>query len=529
MTQVNFDFTNPDYGHIFKARAERLNALRQNPEGWDVLKNHYRFSPVDMIMDWGCTFDPRNSEKGLPNIIPFILFPRQREWIEWCYEQWQNQGKSATVKSRDMGLSWLSVAFAVCMCSTNRDMVIGFGSRKEDYVDKQGDPKSLFWKARMFASLLPEELRGGFHDPKTSPHLRIGFPSTGSYISGEAGDGIGRGDRTSIYFVDEAAFLQRPQLIEASLSQTTNCRIDISTPNGLGNPFAEKVQGGQHEVFTFHWSDDPRKDQAWYDKQKKELDPVTVAQEIDIDFSASIEGVIIAGKYVRAAIDAHTKVTPKDGRWTGTKILGYDVADDGGDTNANCVMNGSVCTFIEEWHADEDELTKSTARTRDNAISHRCKNIGYDSIGIGAGVGAILNNMDWSNHYKFNAGETVFDPDGEYTEDKLNKEHFSNLKAQSWWLVASKFRNTYRAINEGVEFDACEMISISTNIPARQREKLIKELSTPLMTYDSKYRVKVEGKKELKKRQVKSPNLADAFIIACVGSMLVKPTMGDIL
>ncbi|MGX8248973.1 TerL protein, partial [Escherichia coli] len=159
--------------------------------------------------------------------------------------------------SRDMGLSWLTMALASVLSITHDDLVIGFGSRKEEYVDKIGSPKSLFHKGRMFVSLLPPEFRGGFDKATTAPHMRLMFPATGSAIVGEAGDGIGRGDRASIYFVDEAAFLERPQLVEASLSQTTNCRIDISTPNGLANPFAEKVRSGKFDTFTFHWRDDP--------------------------------------------------------------------------------------------------------------------------------------------------------------------------------------------------------------------------------------------------------------------------------
>ena len=170
-----------------------------------------------------------------------------------------------------MGLSWLSVALACVLCITHDGLVIGFGSRKEEYVDKIGSPKSLFFKARMFLQLLPPELRGGYEQGVTDPHMRIRFPNTGSIVVGEAGDGIGRGDRASIYFVDEAAFLERPQLVESSLSQTTNCRLDISTPNGLANPFAEKVRSGKFDTFIFHWRDDPRKDDEWYRKQKEYL------------------------------------------------------------------------------------------------------------------------------------------------------------------------------------------------------------------------------------------------------------------
>ena len=273
-----FDFRNPDYSSVFAQRADRLKKLRATPNAFSNLLAYYRNNPAQMIKDWGCTADPRNAERGLPVIVPFILFPKQVEWIDWAVDKWKNQTSAPTVKSRDMGLSWLSVALACVLSVTRDDLVIGFGSRKEEYVDKIGSPKSLFFKARMFMQLLPPELRGGYVQGVTDPHMRIKFPNTGSVLVGEAGDGIGRGDRASIYFVDESAFLERPQLVEASLSQTTNCRLDISTPNGLANPFAEKVRSGKFDTFTFHWRDDPRKDDEWYEKQKSILDPITVAQ-----------------------------------------------------------------------------------------------------------------------------------------------------------------------------------------------------------------------------------------------------------
>src|SRR5690606_10621874 len=45
-----------------------------------------------------------------------------------------------------------------------------------------------------------------------------------------------------------SAWMPRPELIDASLSQTTNCRIDISTPRGMNNPFARKRFGGSISV-----------------------------------------------------------------------------------------------------------------------------------------------------------------------------------------------------------------------------------------------------------------------------------------
>jgi hypothetical protein len=121
-----------------------------------------------------------------------------------------------------------------------------------------------------------------------------------SILVGEAGDSIGRGDRTSIFFVDEAAFLEQPENVDAAFSATTNCRIDISTPNGHGNSFARRRHSGKIKVFTMHWRNDPRKGLDWYKKQESELDPVVLADEVNIDYAASVEGALIPSEDQRS-------------------------------------------------------------------------------------------------------------------------------------------------------------------------------------------------------------------------------------
>ncbi|MCV4697451.1 TerL protein, partial [Escherichia coli] len=91
---------------------------------------------------------------GLPVTIPFLLFPKQEEWIHWIMERWGNRENGITEKSREMGLSWTAIGLACSLCLFNKEMVIGFGSRKEEYVDSTGDPKALFWKARKFVETL---------------------------------------------------------------------------------------------------------------------------------------------------------------------------------------------------------------------------------------------------------------------------------------------------------------------------------------------------------------------------------------
>src|SRR6185437_15051335 len=111
-----FDFRNPDYVSVFRKRVDRLSAVRADPQLLDALKLYYRDNPADFINDWGVTFDPRNVERGLPGLVPFILFPKQREWIEWIVDHWRNRRPGLTEKTRDMGMSWLSVALADTLC-----------------------------------------------------------------------------------------------------------------------------------------------------------------------------------------------------------------------------------------------------------------------------------------------------------------------------------------------------------------------------------------------------------------------------
>ena len=167
-----FDFRNPDYVPVFQWRAERLARIRANPEMLPALKSYYRDHPAQFIIDWGMTFDPRNPEIGLPTSIPFLLFPRQEEWIEWFMERWHNREPGITEKTRDMGMSWVTVALAATVCLFHRGIAVGFGSRKEEYVDKIGAPKSLFHRARQFIGMLPPEFRGGW-DVKKHAMVRL--------------------------------------------------------------------------------------------------------------------------------------------------------------------------------------------------------------------------------------------------------------------------------------------------------------------------------------------------------------------
>lgn len=520
-----FDFKNPDYFQVFDWRLEKLKKLRQKPENLPDLKKFYKDNIAQFIIDWGTTYDPRNVERGLPAFIPFLLFPRQEEWVNWVIERWKNREPGLTDKSREMGISHLTMAIAPSLCLFYEGINIGVGSRKEEYVDKIGDPKSLLYKARKFIGSLPREFRGNWSENRNAPHMRIIFPDTQSIISGESGDGIGRGDRTSIYFVDESAWLPRPELVEASLSETTNCRIDISTPRGMNNPFARKRFAGKIKSFSLHWRDDPRKDEEWYKRKCDYLDdPTIIAQELDLDYAASIEGILIPAIWVNAAIDAHIKLDIKP---SGIRKIGFDIADQGSDKNAVSGRHGILVEYVESWSGKGEDIFESVSKVFNLCDIFNYFHVDYDADGVGAGTrgdARIINERRQKNgHPKiefvpFHGSGKVVDPEGnpfqnsnemkDADKGRTNEDFFANFKAQAWWALRRRFQLTYRAIKEGKIINPDDLISISSSLS--EKNKLINELSQPTYIQNNVGKMVIDKLPE----GARSPNLADAVMIA---------------
>lgn len=532
-----FNYLKPDYTAVYNARMARLAWIRADATGERLraLKAYYRAEDdpsqlgdrlADFINDWGITFDPRNADIEQPTMIPFVLFDRQREWIRYVIRKWRAREPGLTEKSRDMGISWLAVGLGCALCIFFDGLNIGYGSRLVEYVDKIGFPKALFYKARAFMRYLPPEFKAGFEEKRDSPHMLLKFPDTGSTMAGEGGDNIGRGDRASIYFVDEAAHLERPMLVEAALSQTTNCQMDMSSVCGMDNPFAQKRHAGKIEVFTFHWRQDPRKDEAWYAKQCDELDAVVVAQEIDINYSASATGILIPSAWVQAAVNADVKLgfVP-----TGQRFGALDVADEGVDLNAFARRHGVKVEDVKAWSGKGADIFDTVQRSFLECDENDLDRFYYDADGLGAGVrgdarvineGRAANKVHGLQVEPFRGSGPVFQPEkaiptaqpptaGRDKRERLNKDFFQNAKSQAWWSLRVRFQRTFRAVEAGTvgDYDPDDLISLDGSMP--ELGKLLLELSQPTFSINTAGKVVIDKAPE----GTRSPNHGDAVMI----------------
>jgi phage terminase large subunit len=217
------------------------------------------------------------------------------------------------------------------------------------------------------------------------------------------------------------------------------------------------------------------------------------------------------------AIDAHNKLGISI---SGGIVGGFDISDDGPDCNALAWRNGILLSGLHEWR-DKDPAS-ATDHAYSLATEHRISTLVYDSIGVGAGAKGQFRQIeerlvkDGRRGFNrvtaepFEASGSVVNPDDYYAQGKRNRDMFLNIKAQAWWTLADRFKNTRNAVM-GRAYDPEKIISIIPTLPFL--DKLKAELCQPRREYLNG-KIKVESKDSMKKRGIASPNLADAVVMA---------------
>lgn len=523
---------NPDYQEEYERRLNIFRLMDGDLKARETFMAAYRIDAVRWINDWCVTYNPRNKDP-IPKRLPFCLFQKQIDFIHFLQSCLADSECGLVEKSRDIGATWLCCAFSVWLWIFVPGAAIGWGSRKEQLVDRNGDPDSIFEKMRMIIDRLPGWMLPAGFDPRFHyPSMRIINPVTDAIIAGESGDQIGRGGRKMIYFKDEAAHYERPELIEAALGDNTDVQIDISSVHGTNNVFYRRRQAGEVwvpgctipsgtvRVFVFDWRDHPGKTEEWYEKRKekamKEGLSHLFAQEVDRDYAASIEGMIIRPEWARACLDAHIKLAHLGDWFAGEKLAAQDIADGGADLNAYASRHGSVFRRTEKWAGEAgDAATSAVPFSMEDGVHE----LYYDCIGVGTGFKVKINEMkqhaSWPKSLRvmpWDASASVLNPTDNVIpgdpDSPTNEDVYENLKAQAWFAMRSRCWKTYLAVERGAVYPISEMISLPSDMANVQQ--LIMELSQAV-----KKTSLTTGKTVVDKAPSgsKSPNMADAGVM----------------
>ncbi len=571
------DWQAPDYTAIYEERCERLRNLRAlDPEQQAKVRAYYALNPIDWIEDWAFTWDPMRMNDGRPALIPLVLFDRQKQLIKFWHGCFEDREDGVVEKSREMGVSWCAIAYAVWMWIHKPGTVIGFGSYEATKVDVLGVTDSLLEKARVLIRHLPREMLPVGLDTGPSGHMlhkRLLNPQNGSQIVGEIGDNIGRGARATMYFVDEAAFLKHAEMVDGALASTSDCKIYISTAYGMG-AFYQKTQSDQFRQFRFHWRDDPRKDDAWYEAYLLKWGPTITAREVDINHQASVENICIPGahieasrKLLRAMEKAGLKVPPRDSFKQG--ISGLDVG--GGRAPSVFIARfGPYVNMPKDWKDQHGDTTITGQRALRLARQQRTQRLNFDAPGVGTGVSSTLRHskpeeralapmaeavpgpsLDESKQERIArlVNEAVSAGDDEvqvlaqapvdntvdvvtckgvltggtpadwvhWPDGRTSREWFVNLRAEIWWTMRVRFQMTYETWLHvtGQEGGALHPFEDLILLPP-DHDLLAKELASPTWHEKPGGKIGLESKKELAARGVKSPDFADAFALTFV-------------
>ena len=162
-------------------------------------------------------------------------------------------------------------------------------------------------------------------------------------------------------------------------------------------------------------------------------------------------------------------------------ILGVDVARFGADRSVIMVRRGDVAADVQMFHGiDTEDLA---GRVRNSALALAASAVNVDEVGMGAGVVDKLRNEGVPVQGVNGSSAPVREP-----------VVCANLRAEGYWTLARRFRDH------------------SIRIP--RDAELIAELASLRYRYNSRGRILMESKEDMKRRGLPSPDKADALMLA---------------
>lgn len=215
-------------------------------------------------------------------VIPFSTYPFQDD----CLRHFQEHRLNIVLKSRQLGLSTIAVAYSAWMAIFQKDKNILV------IATKLPTAINFIKKVHVLINNLPHWLLL----PKFEPSKQAISFSNGSVIKAiPTSEDAGRSEALSLLIVDEAAWIRDFDNIWTGLSPTISTggrAILLSTPNGAQGQYYKlwiDAVAGQNDfnAIKLMWWVHPEHDQDWFNKETKGVSKKTIAQEYLCDFLSS--------------------------------------------------------------------------------------------------------------------------------------------------------------------------------------------------------------------------------------------------
>ena len=224
----------------------------------------------------------------LRGLIPFKTYPFQDDLLV----DFNDYRFNVILKARQLGISTITAAYIVWLLLFYRDKnVLVIATKFQTAANLVKKVKSIMLNVPPWLKIAEIKI-----DNRTSFVLTNGSEVKASTSSGDAG----RSEALSLLVIDEAAHVENLDDLWTGLYPTLSTGgrcIALSTPNGVGNWFHKTYIEAEQNVNDFHptvlpWDKHPERDQAWFEKETRNMSYRQIAQELECNFNASGETVI---------------------------------------------------------------------------------------------------------------------------------------------------------------------------------------------------------------------------------------------
>lgn len=279
-------------------RAEILLACRRSPE---FFINGFCWTKRQRSQDEsGMTVLSEEAEIDMP----FVLWACQAEALQAFAEYLPfaagDRGRGGNLvidKGREMGATWLVIAYMLHQWLFIKGRNFILLSRKEELVDMRYNVDSLFGKLDYLLSFLPAWMRPDINRAEN----RLANLINNNLFQGESTSKYaGQSQRAAAALVDEAAKIENLEEISRNLGETVVTQFLVSTPDKRGIAFTKIRNNPATKLVVLHWSRHPEKaigreivdgkwTSPWYRNQQIiwAHDPKYVAINHDIDHTAA--------------------------------------------------------------------------------------------------------------------------------------------------------------------------------------------------------------------------------------------------
>ena len=322
--------------------------------------------------------------------IPFHTFPFQDD----CLKDFNDHRFNIVVKSRQLGLSTLTAAYAVWLALFRKDKTILV------IATKLAVAQNFIKKVKIALSAVPKWM---WITEITAKNTQAVEFSNGSAIKAvPTSDDAGRSEALSLLIVDEAAFIRNFDELWKGLYPTLSTggrAIVVSTPNGTGGQYYElyhKAAANENEfnAIKLPWDVHPERNDEWFEKEARNLNKQQIAQELLCDFQASGDTFLASEDLEKLRMRIRTPIEkwgPDNGVWVWKYanpehkyIISSDVArGDGADYSTFQVIDTNESEVVAEFRGKvppdqlAEILVEAGRRYQDATICPESNTYGY--------------------------------------------------------------------------------------------------------------------------------------------------------